>query len=457
MSRGRGQGRKGTKIALIFLLCSLFSFTGCLGESNTDPPTLPPGVTNISNNPGVSSSPSAATIGNTLYVVWAEGNDAGINEIFLARSDNGGISFKTFQVSNTGNFSGNPKMALSYNGTSNIVHVVWEEFLPAKAETDIFYGRAVEDVTGNLTFESPKNISISDPICGPSIEFGLPCPSQAPTITTFEGHVFVAWVESTFYVPPDPTFPGSTFKLFNSDILMVRSSDHGVSFPDPNLASPEILSLPNTGFGNEQSTSQNPSLAASNGHFFVAWEDTPPIDGTLPKIFFRSLEIASFVFNPSIASSGVSLSNAIVSSNLPGVAGGGDNVYVIWEGTDAQGGDSEIFLRRAEGVNLGPPFSFTAPINISNNAGRSKKGRIAVSGLDIFISWEDTSSGVPLVLLRDSVDGGVIFGDTQTLISSSNTIGNTAITASGNTLLTFWEDALFGNFEIFFFQPAILL
>ncbi len=448
--------RKRLSILALFLL----SLAGCLGESNTAPPTLPPGVTNISKTTAVSLAPSAASIGSVIYVVWGEGIDAVNDEIFLARSDNGGMSFGTpINVSKSPDFSGNPKIALSNNGTSNIVHVVWEELISnpgsGELEFDIFYSRAVEGLTGSLTFESPQNLSASLPVCGPSQASVFPCPSQVPAITTFNNHVFVAWMESTFYTQPNASDPSSTFQLFNSDILMVKSSDHGINF---NKANPEVLSLPSISFSGTQSPSQNPSLAATGGHLFIAWEDTPPPDVTIPKILFRSLEIASSVYTPPITSPGLPLSDqidlvgkpVIANSNLPGIAAEGDNVYLIWEGTDPDPNesDSEIFLRQAGNVSSGSPFIFSTARNLSNNTGRSKKGRIAISGQDIFIAWEDASTG-PLVLFSNSIDGGVTFGNTQTLISSSSTIGNTAITASNNTLFTFWEDALFGNFEVF--------
>ncbi|MFQ5580772.1 MAG: hypothetical protein ACE5FZ_09170 [Nitrospiria bacterium] len=451
----RRQGERETSSALLLLLFSFFLFSGCLGESNTDPPSLPPGVINVSNKPGVSSSPSAATSGGDLYMVWAEGDGAGNDGIFLARSNNGGLSFQTFQVSNTGNFSGNPKIALSSEGTNTNIHVVWEEFLPAKSETDIFYRRVVEDTTGNLTFEPTKNLSLSDPVCGPPART-LPCPSQVPAIATFNNHVFIAWMESTAYVPPDFNSPGSTFMLFNSDIIMVRSLNHGVDFLTANT---EILSLPNTGFSNKQSPSQNPSLAAANGFLFIAWEDHLPnaLQKLESMVMFRRLDInaPSPVYSPEITIEGRRLSNPVKAISQPSIAAEGSNVYLIWEGTDTQNPDSEIFFIRStngDTAAIGGP-TFTSPTatesNISNNGGRSKKGRIAFSGPNLFISWEDTSSGAPLVLLRDSIDSGGTFRPAQTLINSSNTIGNTAITASGTSLFTFWEDALFGNFEIF--------
>lgn len=469
MSRSRGQGSgvrgqlgSGTLPAFVFLLCFFFFFAGCLGESSTDPPALPPGVTNISKTTAVSFGPSAASTSiGTIYVVWGDEGLGGDFDIFLSRSGDGGNSFSTpINVSNSLGFSGNPKIAISNDG-NNIVHIVWEEFLPSpvpnQGETDIFYSRAVEDATGNLDFGLPKNLSISDPICGPPAG-GLPCPSQVPTITTFDNHVFVAWMESTAYIPPDFGTEGSTFQLFNSDILMVRSSDHGASFPDPSLFSPEVLSLPNTGFTKQQSPSQNPSLAAANRQLFITWDDSLPVgQERQSKILFRTLvdiNSPTPVYTPDINIEGRRLSDPIVEVNQPGIAAEANNVYLIFEGTDPLEADSEIFL--IQSVNGGATFSSpTGPgRNISNNTGRSKKGRITVSGLNVFISWEDNSTGVPLVLFRVSPDGGVTFlpipPDRQTLISSSSTVGNTAIAASGLNLFAFWEDALFGNFEIFF-------
>ncbi|MFQ5780448.1 MAG: hypothetical protein ACE5HN_06630 [Nitrospiria bacterium] len=469
----RGRRGAGTKPTPVLLLFFLFLLSGCLGEDNTPLPGLPPGVTNISNTDTVSFAPSTASIGSVVYIAWTDEGIGGDLDIFLSRSDdNGGASFSApINVSNSTDFSGNPKIAVS--GTN--VYVVWEEFVSALGEREIFLRRAL-DQSGVLTWPFPfdtggKNLSEFSKDCDDQLTpVPDPCPSQNAAIAVEGDNVFVAWAESTIYkIKPIPGSTATDFELVNSDILMISSSNKGDDFTFQG-----IPSLPNTGVV-DQSPSQNPTLAADtiNKRLYIAWEDFVQPGS---KILFRTFNLLPNpscllppCFTPLLTDPGTLLSGSIEGSNRPSLTAQGSDVFLLWEGfpsptrncplLDAMGNplpNSEIFLIQASNLPLNfIPADFTPPAdpldgNLSNSPCSSNIGRIAVSGPDIFVIWVDNTPGLGGISFRQSLNGGVTFNPTETLINTGGSLGNTAIAASGGNLFAFWEDALFGNFEIFF-------
>lgn len=85
------------------------------------------------------------------------------------------------------------------------------------------------------------------------------------------------------------------------------------------------------------------------------------------------------------------------------VAAAAGRVYVVWSEDD--GGNPEILLAvsRDDGV------SFDRPINLSGTPGRSVRPRVAASGDDVHVVWEDSVGGNVEVLHNGSSDGGVTF------------------------------------------------
>ncbi len=436
------EGRfKKSGLLLFFSMGLLFLFSGCLPSETNDPASLPAGVINLSKSTTVSFAPAIAAKGEIVYVVWAD--TSGNQEIFMARSGDGGQSFSLpVNVSTTADPSTNPKISVS--GTN--VYIVWEEFLTDRKESDIFFRKA-EDTDGLLTWSDSQNRSLSAPICGPNQVGTDPCPSQFPTIAADGDMVLVAWNEAANYVLKDITTgnTGKDFSLINGDISLVASSDRGTSF---NLlgTSPTILSKPNP------SPSSGPALAAANGKFYIAWTDfvPPNLDQADSKIVFRSFDSTTFIFNPPISSFETILSEPINGPAGPALAAGSVNSYVVFEGTPVSPSgctpSSDIFFAKsADGFATIP-----TPVNISKSKCRASGGKIAVSGNDIYIVWEDNSPSLNGILFRKSIDGGLTFSDAAKLTHVGNSVAAPAISTSPTNLFSAWEDALPGNLEIFF-------
>src|SRR5215208_1185432 len=128
------------------------------------------------------------------------------------------------------------------------------------------------------------------------------------------------------------------------------------------------------------------------------------------------------------------LSNNTGDSTNPNVAVSGSNLYVVWE--DTSSGNREILLIRShDGSN------FTSTQTLSNSPGESFDPRIAVSGSNVYVVWEDTATdGSSEVKFAKSADNGATFGSVQNLSNQSRDSTNPNITVSGSNVYVVWED-----------------
>lgn len=452
------------------LIALLFTLSGCKGENQPSPPELPANVINLSNTEALSIAPDSAASGETLYVVWQEHVGGQNMEVFLSRSGDGGVTFGApVNVSQTAVFSGNPQIAAS----GNFVHIVWEETVPTNVEAnefDIFYRRG-EDVNGTFTWSPPLSetgLRLSSPTqnCRNNTETpgDDPCPSQLPTVVASGANVFVAWGESTIYqfeIDNSLNPPSKTFRIINSEILMVKSTDGGVVFD----ATPVVLSGPKT--ESTPSPSFAPTLAATADEVYIAWEDVPqpqPLPVAHSKVFFRKLsDPLGSSFSPPLSQQARILSGFIKGSSRPNLAAEGNQVYLVWEGSPEQcpaGQDStvidpstrsEILLVQSD--NQGDQFSDAndcAQSNFSSTAGHSNSPRISVSGSSVYVVWMESTPDLAGMAFRKSEDGGDTFSASSNIETAGSAANPSIIAAADGTLLASWEDATLGNLEVVF-------
>ena len=90
-----------------------------------------------------------------------------------------------------------------------------------------------------------------------------------------------------------------------------------------------------------------------------------------------------------------------------------NNIFLVWQ--DNSTGNEEIFLRKS--TNGGITFGNTT--NVSNNTGISKSPQIESFGNNTFVVWQDNSTGNEEIFLRKSTNGGITFGNTTNV--SNNT------------------------------------
>jgi hypothetical protein len=141
---------------------------------------------------------------------------------------------------------------------------------------------------------------------------------------------------------------------------------------------------------------------------------------------------ANAQFDSNVGSSfEVNLSNNTGTSSYPQLAVSGINVYVIWEDTSSASGSFDIFFKRS--TDNGKAFGDI--INLSNNTGNSINPQLAVSGSNISVVWEDEITNNPFnntynnndnsgILYAASTDNGKTFGDIINLSNNNNSADN---------------------------------
>jgi hypothetical protein len=128
---------------------------------------------------------------------------------------------------------------------------------------------------------------------------------------------------------------------------------------------------------------------------------------------------------------------------LPQAATEGNNIFLVWE--DNSTGNEEIFLRKS--TNGGITFGNTT--NISNNTGFSASPQIESFGNSTFVVWEDNSTGDEEIFLRKSTNGGITFGNTTNISNNTGFSASPQIESFGNNTFVVWQDNSTDNEEIF--------
>jgi len=320
---------------------------------------------NLSNNEGVSYNPWVASYKNNVYVVWNDETPnlkklniskpkntditLGTLDILLAKSHDGGSTFEIINLSDSIEFSLNPRIVVN----QNYVYVVWHE----KTETgyEIFF--AVSNDSGQ-SFSQPINISKTE------------TDSNDAAIEVFENNVYVLWKEGA------------------SDIFFAKSENNGISFTDP-------IKISNTAV---EITRDTQMVAYENFVYVVSFNKSPEGGGAF---FVRSDDYGNSFSEP------INLSGKFPNVAMAQIAANQENLYVIWQ--DNRLGNSEIFLRKSNDNGQ----SFGSIINISNDKADSNLfilgpqiatidnnfytiyEKVDESGSDLFL--DDASQAPPII------------------------------------------------------------
>jgi hypothetical protein len=142
------------------------------------------------------------------------------------------------------------------------------------------------------------------------------------------------------------------------------------------------------------------------------------------------------------------LSNSPGEASDPRIAVSKSNVYVVWEDTTPETGNSEIkFARSSDGG-----ATFASASNLSFNNGISFDPRIAVSDRNVYVVWEDTTTttaeGSSDIFLARSVNNGATFGKVQNLSNNPVESFNPSMATFRGKLFVIWSDDKAGDAEI---------
>src|SRR4030042_4707947 len=125
------------------------------------------------------------------------------------------------------------------------------------------------------------------------------------------------------------------------------------------------------------------------------------------------------------------LTNNSSSSMGPAIAAHGSNIYVVWQ--DTPPGNFEIYFKKS--VDAGA--TWTTDRRLTNNAGDSVSPAIAVDGSNIYVVWQDNTSGNFEIYFKKSVDGGATW-TTKKLTNFGFDSLSPAIAVDGSNIYVVW-------------------
>lgn len=394
-------------IGVLFVLMIPFQLAYSVGFFFND-------IINLSNTPdNFSASVQLAVSGADVHVVWLDENFF-TYDIFYAKSTDGGITFGTpVNLSDNPGLSENPQISVSGSN----VFVVWTDDTDGFGN-ELFFSRSTD---GGTTFND--SLDPFDPGIPVNLSNNL-VGDASPQLALSGGNLIITWIEDSGTV---------------GEIFYILSSDDGASFGTP-------VNLSNTPLG----FSRSPRMATSGTNVAVVWNDDEIGN---EEIYFSQSTDNGLTFNgsldPSIPGPPINLSNNSGLSQIPKIAMSGSNLFVVWQ--DFTPGNDDIFYSRSTdgGVtfNGGSPG---IPINLSDNFDLSGAPDIEASGTNVYVTWHDLTPGNLEIFFMSSNDSGATFDAVKNLSSNSDFSVDPRIAASGTNVYLVWQDFTPLNLEIFF-------
>ncbi len=334
---------------------------------------------NLSQNDGPSAFPRLTVSGTNVYVVWYD-YSPDQSDIFFAKSNDGGKSFKTTNISDTPMPSYNPWVAAS----SNYVYVVFNDGgRTASMEFTTGETRIVDINTGD-----EELILLRSEDYGETFEFINLSNTPGNTswnarISVLGSNVFVNWNER------EGTGEG--------DVFFTKSEDNGNSFSMPINVS------------NNPLNSVDSLIAFNENNLYIVWNDA---SGNSTDIYFVKSVDNGNTFDPPINLSH-STSKSIMTRDSA-LAVSGDKIFVVWY--DESKKENYVFFTKSADGGL----TFSDPINLSPNDAISKYAQVVANKNNVYVIWHDYAEGNGDVFLRESTDGGETFSGIKNLSNNDN-------------------------------------
>ena len=248
--------------------------------------------------------------------------------------------------------------------------------------------------------------------------------SYRPQLMVVDNSVYLVWTD---------TSPG------NNDIFFSRSTNDAMNFEN-------IINL-----SNNNGTSAFPRMTVYDNNVFVTWYDYSP--GISDIFFARSMDNGS-----SFETINLSQNNGV--SFNPWIRVNENNVYIVWNDESPHlppnihrdAGDIDVFLGDLEILiatshDGGSKFDVS---NLSNSQGMSSNPRIAISGSNVYVVWnEETITGYEIFFSK-STDNGTTFSEPINVSRSDAESSDAGLQVSGDNVYIVWHESAQDTSDIFF-------
>lgn len=294
---------------------------------------------NLSDNIGFSEHPQIASVGNHVYVIWAD-DSSGQREIMFSKSLDSGNTFSN-RIVVSQNSLGPYHAELAAKGQN--VYIVWNSF-------------GME--TSNVILLAKSNDEGKN--FGELIEIGEGDTETYPKIAANDNEYYITWDRRDHK---------------DTEILLSKGhKDYNIQ----NVTQIEKLNNEDVDGGESQ-------VAADANRVIVTWTSNIPINKKYVYISGSMNNGNDFGDNIPISSTNSSnVENIIID----------DNSYIVWQ--DNIDGNHDIFYTKANTNGI----SIDKALNVSNNIGISECPSIAVSTSAIHMIWEDDTTGNHEVLYK---------------------------------------------------------
>ena len=261
------------------------------------------------------------------------------------------------------------------------------------------------NTTADVVFTTPQNISNTSKY------------SVFSHVATDGENIYVMWTDMT-----------STGR--DTEVLFSKSVDGGENF-----------SIPKKINGNS-GTWMVTSVTVDEKNIFVTLMDRFE-DKSSEILFSKSIDGGETFSEPKRISDKTSFASGAE------IAINGENIFVTWYEGDFR--EWEIFFSKS--VDGGEVFS--EPQNLSNNDGSSTFPSIVTDGTEIFITWQDDSSGINDIFLSMSTDGGETFSEPKNISNIPNSSVGSHLVTDGTNLYLIWFESDQKSIRNLFFSKSV--
>jgi hypothetical protein len=265
--------------------------------------------------------------------------------------------------------------------------------------------------------------------------------SEHPQIAAWGNNVYIAWIDNS----PLASSSAQT-EEDNKKIMFTKSTDGGNTFGETII----LGDVP-------RADSSNLEIAATGNNVYAVWQVTPltkQFNAGQEDIKTGSIYLVASADNGETFQQTKSLSDNVLKS-YPKVAAYENKVYVLWNvgiiGDNTNKGDNTD-----NGIYLTKSFdsgkSFDEPIKLNANWNSVGESQIAASGNSVYVVWggnpDEKVAGN--LFYTTSSDNGVSFSAARALTEKNTLNAEVAATNNGDAVYLAWQGVLpDGNEEIF--------
>src|SRR3972149_1512931 len=224
----------------------------------------------------------------------------------------------------------------------------------------------------------------------------------------------------------------------NNDIFFSKSTNGAMNFEN-------IINL-----SKNNGVSFNPWIRVNENNVYIVWNDESPHlppnihrDAGDIDVFLGDLDILIATSHDGGSKFDVSnLSNSQGMSSNPRIAVSGNNVYVVWNEETMAG--YEIFFSKS--TDNGKTFS--EPINVSKSDAESLDAGLPGSGGNVYIVWHESTQDTSDIFFAASDNDGLSFGlpiNLSTMEGIPSLTRDTQMVASGNNIFVVWYNQNINN------------